>query len=132
MAGGLGGLGGFDFGGVLGAIGQSLLTSPRDAPFSGLPAAMQARAKNQEHQSELAAMGLVAEKMGIPKELASSPTAMKMFIEHLNAEKLNKLRQQAAQGLSMSPPDDDGTGNPACPSQASRARARAVSAALGV
>src|SRR3954470_11643689 len=112
MAGGLGGLGGF--GSVLGALGQSLLTSPRENPFQGLPAALQANAKDREHQAALSAMSTVAEKLGVPKELAASPEAMKLFIDHINTTKLNQLRQQAAQGISLSPPDEGGaTSQPA-------------------
>lgn len=52
-AGGLGGLGGIDIGNVLGAIGQSLLTSPRNNPFGGLPAGIEAMDKRQkEHQQQ--------------------------------------------------------------------------------
>jgi hypothetical protein len=111
MAGGLGGLGGF--GNILGAIGQSLLTSPRENPFQGLPSALQSVSKMSEHQAALAAMSTVAEKLGVPKELAASPEAMKLFIDHINATKLNQLRQQAAQGGTFTPPEDSPTSQPA-------------------
>jgi hypothetical protein len=45
---------GFDVGNVLGAIGSSLLTSPRNNPLGGLPAAIQAR---EAQRMRLAQMG---------------------------------------------------------------------------
>jgi hypothetical protein len=110
MAGGLGGLGGF--GNILGAIGQSLLTSPRENPFQGFPTALQSMSKMGEHQAALSAMATVAEKLGVPKELAASPEAMKLFIDHINTTKLNQLRQQAAQGTSFMPPAEDAAPQP--------------------
>lgn len=106
MAGGLGGLGGF--GNILGAIGQSLLTSPRENPFQGLPQALRSMNRLSEDAASRNAMALVAEKLGVPREIAANPQAMALFIQQLNTQKTNELTNQYLnQPSSLVPPGSD-------------------------
>jgi hypothetical protein len=115
--GGLGGLGGFDWGGMLGAIGQSLLTSPRYAPLSGLPAALQVADRAAQERQQRAAMALVAQKLGLDPQLAASPQAMALFIDQQNKEKNLAIGQKAAADVdNMALPGEAGATSPPAPS----------------
>jgi muramidase (phage lysozyme) len=106
MAGGLGGLGGF--GNILGAIGQSLLTSPRENPFQGFPTALQSVTRLSEDAASRNAMAIVAEKLGVPRDIAANPQAMSLFIEQLNKKRMNDLTNQYLnQSSSLTPPGSD-------------------------
>ena len=54
--GGLGGLGGVNFGDLLSAFGQSLLSSPRHAPFAALPQTMQSVTERAKQRGSEGAM----------------------------------------------------------------------------
>lgn len=103
MAGGLGGLGGFDIGGLLSALGQSLLTSPRNNWLQGLPAGMEAANKRREEQTQRAAMGLVAQKLGIPPEIAANPAAMALYVQQQNQQQNMDVTRQTVGAVDSMP-----------------------------
>lgn len=85
--GGLGGLGGYDFGSMLGALGGALLSSPREAPFQNLPQLMELRNRQAEQDASKQALALVAQKLGIDPRLANNSTALSFMIEAANKAK---------------------------------------------
>jgi hypothetical protein len=97
--GGLGGLGGFDFGNLAAALGQSLLTSPRYAPLQGLPAGIQAANKASEDAQSRAAMAMVAQKLGIDPRMAANPQAMSLLINANNQQQNMDLAKGAMGGI---------------------------------
>lgn len=85
MNGGLGGLGGFDPGNALGAIGMALLSSPRNAPLQNLPTFIQAANKNAETVYQVKAMEEALVSAGIPRAeaqvMARNPEAAKIRLQ---------------------------------------------------
>lgn len=97
--GGLGGLGGFDPGDLMAALGQSLLTSPRTNPLAGLPAGIAAVNKAREAELDKGAMVLALTKAGFDPAtaatLARNPQAAALSISTDNAAKTRGLAEKA-------------------------------------
>src|SRR3954453_14913584 len=96
--GGLGGLGGFDVGHLLGALGSSLLTSPREAPLAGLPGAIQARNTMQTQRQSQAAIMTALKQAGFDDQtamlMAANPQAAQIAITAKNQREADALSQQ--------------------------------------
>ncbi|HMO31247.1 MAG TPA: hypothetical protein PKD06_18200, partial [Enterovirga sp.] len=101
--GGLGGLGGYDIGDILGAVGQSLLTSPRTAPLAGLPAAIQARNKQSDEEMARGATEMALTKLGIDpataKVMSRNPQAAALWVTGDNAAKGRAMGAEAMKGF---------------------------------
>lgn len=112
MIGGLGGLGGFDPGNALGAIGMALLSSPRDNPLQNLPQFIGEANKNAERAYQVKAMEEALVAAGLPRAeaqvMARSPEAAKVRLQTLQQQKgeaahknfLNTIRDSYGEGGS--------------------------------
>lgn len=91
MNGGMGGLGGFDAGNALGAIGMALLSSPRNNPLQNLPQFIGEANKNAERGYQVKAMEEALVAAGIPRSeaqvMARSPEAAKIRLQTLSQQK---------------------------------------------
>jgi hypothetical protein len=105
MAGGLGGLGGWNqtFGDILSGLGQSLLSSPSNNMFQNFPQALQGmQAKRKEQRSDEAMVAALI-SAGLPPDkamaLAANPTAAALVINQQNQAKQQAFREKAMTGL---------------------------------
>jgi hypothetical protein len=105
--GGLGGLGGFDIGSLLRALGSSLLSSPHNQPFAGVPAAMQLQTKNQQEELDRR-LRLAQLKYGMDKDnrsfglqQASHGLAIKQFNEATRRANVDDTRQQMLADIAV-------------------------------
>ena len=124
--GGLAGLGGFDPGDILGAIGQSLLMSPRNAPLAGLPMAIANQNKAAEKRGETSAMVLALTKAGFDPTtaavLARNPQAAALSISTDNAAKSRGLAEKVIGEVDSILPPMPGAAPAAAPAAAPGAR----------
>ena len=102
---------------LLGAVGNSLLTSPRNNPFQNLGAGIQAANKRRDDEASRGALVAVLMKAGMSKEEAQTyalnPVAAKLAIEAQDAAKGEAASRKAMGLLSGSGLGDGSDASPA-------------------